>query len=138
MEIEPKIHFDDTEVAFSYKSDRELKKANFIFSLVNNPFVSSIATGLAKVGLALKLPVKGLIRSTVFEHFCGGETIDQSNSTIQTLFKFNVGTIFQITQPKANTMKPVLIKQKMKFLKPLTRQRIIRPSHFVYLNLPDW
>lgn len=93
MEIEPKIHFDDTEVAFSYKSDRELKKANFIFSLVNNPFVSSIATGLAKVGLALKLPVKGLIRSTVFEHFCGGETIDQSNSTIQTLFKFNVGTI---------------------------------------------
>ena len=94
MEIEPKIHFDDTEVAFSYKSDRELKKANFIFSLVNNPFVSSIATGLAKVGLALKLPVKGLIRSTVFEHFCGGETIDQSDSTIQTLFKFKVGTIF--------------------------------------------
>ena len=93
MEIEPKIHFDDTEVAFSYKSNRELKKANFIFSLVNNPFVSSIATGLAKVGLALKLPVKGLIRSTVFEHFCGGETIDQSDSTIQTLFKFNVGTI---------------------------------------------
>lgn len=93
MEIEPKIHFDDTEVAFSYKSNRELRKANFIFSLVNNPFVSSIATGLAKVGLALKLPVKGLIRSTVFEHFCGGETIDQSDSTIQTLFKFNVGTI---------------------------------------------
>lgn len=93
MEIEPKIHFDDTKVAFSYKSDRELKKANFIFTLVNHPFISRMATGLAKAGLALRLPVKGLIRSTVFRHFCGGETIEQSEQTIQTLTKFHVGTI---------------------------------------------
>jgi len=89
----PPIYFDDTEVAFSYKSDTELKKANFIFSIVNNPTTSSIATTLAKVSLALKLPVKGLIRSTVFKHFCGGETIDQSDKTIEALFKFSVGTI---------------------------------------------
>jgi proline dehydrogenase len=93
MEVQPKVHFDDTEVAFSYKSDGELKKADFIFSLVNHPFISSIATGLAKAGLALHLPVKGLIKSTVFNHFCGGETIDQSERTIQNLNRFHVGTI---------------------------------------------
>jgi proline dehydrogenase len=93
MEVKPGIQFDDTHIAFSYKSDRELKKANFIFSLVNHPFISGIATGLAKLGLALHLPIKGLIRSTVFEHFCGGETIDQSDNTIQTLFQYKVGTI---------------------------------------------
>ena len=87
------IHFDNTEVAFSYKSDSELKKANLIFSLVNNPVTSSIATALAKWSLALRLPVKGLIRSTVFEHFCGGETIDQSDKTIRNLFRFGIGTI---------------------------------------------
>ncbi len=92
MESAP-IYFDDTEVAFSYKSDAELKKANLIFSIVNNPTTSSIATSLAKLSLALKLPVKGLIRSTVFKHFCGGETIDQSEKTVDTLFKFSVGTI---------------------------------------------
>jgi proline dehydrogenase len=92
MESAP-IHFDDTEVAFSYKSDAELKKANLIFSIVNNPTTSSIATTLAKVSLALKLPVKRLIRSTVFKHFCGGETIDQSDSTVKALYKFSVGTI---------------------------------------------
>jgi proline dehydrogenase len=92
MESAP-IHFDDTEVAFSYKSDAELKKANLIFSVVNNPTTSSIATSLAKWSLALKLPVKGLIRSTVFKHFCGGETIDQSDKTAQNLFKFGIGTI---------------------------------------------
>src|SRR5579872_5725792 len=87
------IHFDDTEVAFSYKSDAELKKANLIFSIVNNPATSTIATSLAKWSLALRLPVKGLIRATVFKHFCGGETIEQSDKTAQNLFKFGIGTI---------------------------------------------
>ncbi len=87
------LHFNDTRIAFSYKSDAELKKANLIFSLVNNPTISAVATSLAKASLALKLPVKGIIRATVFDHFCGGETIDQSNKTIQSLFSFGVGTI---------------------------------------------
>jgi proline dehydrogenase len=103
MEVKPGIHFDDTHIAFSYKSDRELRKANFIFSLVNNPVVSSIATGLAKLGLALHLPVKGLIRSTVFEHFCGGETIEQSDHTIQTLFQYKVGTILDYSAEGEHT-----------------------------------
>lgn len=93
MEIVPSIQFDDTQVAFSYKNDRELKKANFIFSLVNNPTVSAIATSLAKISLALHLPVKGLIRMTVFEHFCGGETIEESEKMIEKLARFKVGTI---------------------------------------------
>lgn len=87
------IPFDNTEVAFSYKSNSELKKANLIFSIVNNPTTSSIATSLAKASLALHLPIKGIIRATVFQHFCGGETIDQSDKTIAALHKFGVGTI---------------------------------------------
>lgn len=102
MEIRPQIHFDDTEVAFSYKSDKELKKAHFIFSLVNNPWVSGVATSLAKMGLALRLPVKGLIRATVFEHFCGGETIEQSDRTIQTLNRFHVGAILDFSAEGAH------------------------------------
>ncbi len=89
----PSIQFDDTSVAFSYKSDRELKKANLIFSLVNNPTISTVATSLAKMSLALHLPVTGIIRATVFEHFCGGETVEESEITIEKLAKFRVGTI---------------------------------------------
>jgi proline dehydrogenase len=93
MESDPIIHFDDTAIAFSYKSDSQLKKAHLMFTLVNHPLISSIATSLAKFSLNLKLPVKGLIRATVFEHFCGGETINQSEKTIQVLSKFKIGTI---------------------------------------------
>ena len=88
-----KISFDNTANAFSYKSDGELKKANFIFTLVNNPLVSKLATSAVKLAISLRLPVKGLIRATVFDHFCGGETISQCEKTTAKLFQFKVGTI---------------------------------------------
>src|SRR6185295_14220207 len=93
MEVQTKVHFDDTAVAFSYKSDRDLRKANFIFTVVNHPFISGLATSAVRVAMGLHFPVKGLIKKTVFEHFCGGETIHQSEETIQKLARFHVGTI---------------------------------------------
>jgi len=103
MEVEPLVHFDDTAVAFSYKTDSSLKKANFIFTVVNHPAISSLATACVKLGLAIGLPIKGLIRSTVFYHFCGGETIEKSEETIQRLAQFKVGTILDYSVEGAET-----------------------------------
>jgi proline dehydrogenase len=93
MESKPGISFDDTEIAFSYKSTGQLKMANFIFSMVNHPLMSALSTGSLKLGLALRLPIKGIIKKTAFEHFCGGETIAESEPVIQKLGDLNVGTI---------------------------------------------
>jgi proline dehydrogenase len=87
------ISFDDTSVAFSYKSTNDLKKANFIFSLVNHPWMSALATNSLKLALKLRLPVEGLVRKTAFDHFCGGVTIEDSENAIKNLGQFNVGTI---------------------------------------------
>lgn len=65
--------------------------------------MSSAATGLVKVGLALHLPIKGMIKNTVFEHFCGGETIAQSQQTIDTLNRYHVGTILDFSAEGAKT-----------------------------------
>lgn len=93
MDIRPSVSFEDTAIAFRYKSDGELRKANFIFTIVNHPWVSQMATGAVKLGMALGLPIRGLVRSTVFNHFCGGETIDKAEHTIQHLGEYNVKTI---------------------------------------------
>lgn len=87
------VSFDDTDVAFSYKSDWELRKAHFIFSIVNHPWVAYLSTGLVKGALYLGLPVTGLIRNTVFQHFCGGESIESAESTILHLGNYGVSTI---------------------------------------------
>jgi proline dehydrogenase len=93
MESKPLISFEDTAVAFSYKTDAALKKANFIFSLVNHPWISNLATSVVKVGLQLNLPIEGIIKKTAFYHFCGGESIEKSEEAVQKLASFGVGTI---------------------------------------------
>jgi proline dehydrogenase len=93
MEPRPQISFEDTSVAFSYKSDAELKKANLIFSLVNHPSISKLATSSVRFAFAVGLPVKGIIRKTAFDHFCGGETIEETEETVLKLAQYGVGTI---------------------------------------------
>jgi proline dehydrogenase len=97
MGDDPEVSFEDTSVAFSYKSDAALKKANSIFSIVNHPWVSSLAIGTVKLALALRLPVEGIIKRTAFDHFCGGVSIDSCDDEIATLSKYGVGTILDFS-----------------------------------------
>ncbi len=85
--------FDNTAVAFQAKSDKALRKANMMFTVVNHPLISKVATGAVKASLAIGLPIKPIIKNTVFEHFCGGETIDESLVTVQELGDYGIGTI---------------------------------------------
>lgn len=105
MEIRPEISFDDTATAFSYKSDKELNKANFVFTVVNHPWVSAFSTGVVKLALKLNLPVEGMIKATVFEHFCGGESIDKAEQAIQKLGNYHVGTILDYSVEGEHTEK---------------------------------
>ncbi|MEP2668230.1 MAG: proline dehydrogenase family protein [Cyclobacteriaceae bacterium] len=103
MEVDTKVNFSDTQTAFSYKSDAELKKANFIFTLVNNPVISSLAVRAVRLGLFLHLPIKGLIKNTVFDHFCGGESIEQCRPIIKSISDHNVRAILDYSIEGAKT-----------------------------------
>lgn len=85
--------FNNTELAFASKSDWQLKKAYYLFRIVNNNSMASIATFGAMTALKLHLPVKGMIKSTVFEHFCGGETIEECQAASGKMASYGVGSI---------------------------------------------
>lgn len=94
MNNDPKvISFDNTELAFQYKSDKELKKAHFLFSMMGKPWLVKMGTRLAPWSLKVGLPVKGLIRSTIFKQFVGGETMEETIPVAQMLAKYNVKII---------------------------------------------
>jgi proline dehydrogenase len=93
MDAHPPVSFENTQVAFAYRTDAELKRAHFIFALVNHPWVAAAATRLVKVCLALRLPVEGIIRKTVFDHFCGGEDQLQAQKVIERLAAFHIRAI---------------------------------------------
>ena len=85
--------FNNTEVAFAVKSDKELKRAKFLFEMIASPTMVKIGTGLTKLALNLHLPVKGLIRSTVFDHFCGGETEEECLTVVNKMYAKGVSSV---------------------------------------------
>ncbi len=63
--------------AFADKSDKELKEKYRLLKMINSPVLNAIGTRAAKFALSLGLPVEGMIKSTIFDQFCGGETIEE-------------------------------------------------------------
>jgi len=74
-------------------SDRDLWQAQWLFRIIGNPALTAIGSNLSKAALWLHLPVKGLIKATIFKQFCGGETITESLKTAERLARSGVGTI---------------------------------------------
>ena len=87
------LDFTNTEVAFKSKSDRDLKRANLLFKVIASPSVVSFGKWATNLALALRLPISGIIKATIFKQFCGGETIQDCEGRIEELGKFGVGTI---------------------------------------------
>ena len=87
------LNFQDTKIAFADKTDAELREKYRMFKMMNSPALTDLGTTAAQIGLRLGLPIKGLIKSTVFKQFCGGETIEECQPTIDKLGESNIGSI---------------------------------------------
>ncbi|MFN0140505.1 MAG: proline dehydrogenase family protein [Pyrinomonadaceae bacterium] len=87
------LDFQDTATAFADKSDAQLKEKYRLFKMLNSPFLNSLGSTAAKFALSLRLPVEGIIKSTIFEQFCGGETIEECGSAVQALADAGIGAI---------------------------------------------
>lgn len=87
------LSFENTEVAFSSKSDRELNWAYKLFKLIGNSSLVRLGKLGANISLKLGLPIKTIVKKTIFNQFCGGETIQDCEKTITQLNNFKIGTI---------------------------------------------
>lgn len=85
--------FNNTQVAFSLKSDTELDRAYFLFKLIDNQPLVRIGTAVTNFAIKAHLPVEGLIRATVFDHFCGGVNEDDCLSVVDKMFTKGVSSV---------------------------------------------
>ncbi|WGK64406.1 proline dehydrogenase family protein [Croceiramulus getboli] len=85
--------FDNTETAFVLKSDSELERAYFLFKMISKEPLVRIGTAVTKFALNANLPVEGLIRSTVFDHFCGGTTEDDCLPVVDRMYEHGVSSV---------------------------------------------
>ena len=88
-----RISFNNTEIAFAYKADKELKSAKLLFGSMNYPWFSAIGVRITPFLIKTGLPVDGIIRSTIFKQFVGGETLEETAAIGKVLSKYNVQVI---------------------------------------------
>ena len=89
--------FNDLKVAFEDKSDRDLNRAYILFKTISNPLISKTLTICLRIGIWMRLPIKSIIKATVYKHFCGGTTIENSKKIIDKLWMSNIGTILDFS-----------------------------------------
>ena len=93
MKVVPDVSFDNIEQAFAYRSDREIEKAFWLFRAIQSPVLVSAGSAIANWSLKMHLPVRGIIKDTIFSQFCGGETIEECALTVKRIGKYGVGSI---------------------------------------------
>ncbi|MBK8442484.1 MAG: proline dehydrogenase family protein [Sphingobacteriales bacterium] len=87
------LSFDNTQTAFEGKTDTDLKHAYRLFSLMNNPALVRTGSMLTEWAFRWQLPIQAIVRHTIFEQFCGGETMEQCKKPIEKLAQYSVKTI---------------------------------------------
>ena len=85
--------FNNTEVAFKSKSNQDLNRAYWLFKIIGYPSIVKIGKGFTNFALKTHLPINGIIRSTIFKQFCGGETINECEKVTSDLYSYGIGTI---------------------------------------------
>jgi len=87
------ISFDNTQNAFAYKSNKALKSAKYLFGFMGYPKLVQLGTRLVPTMLKAGLPIKGIIRNTIFKQFVGGETLAETIPVSQMLSNYGVDVI---------------------------------------------
>ena len=87
------LSFENTEIAFKSKSTPDLKRAYWLFKIVSSPIIVKIGKVATNFALSLRLPIRKIVKATIFKQFCGGESIEDCRNKMEELATFKVGTI---------------------------------------------
>ena len=85
--------FNNTQVAFQLKGDAELERAYFLFRMIANEPLVRIGTAMTNFAIKAHLPVEGLIRATVFDHFCGGVSELDCMPVVDKMYEVGVSAV---------------------------------------------
>lgn len=97
--------FNNTEIAFAWRNNKELRKAHFLFRTIALPWLVNLGSLLLRIALTIRFPIGWLVKPTIFSHFVGGETLAESVPTVNTLAQFGVKSILDYSVEGKGTAK---------------------------------
>jgi proline dehydrogenase len=85
--------FDDTQIAFSSKSDTDLRRAYYLFKTIASPSMVKVSKVFINTARIFHVPVAWAVKPTIYKQFVGGESLKECASLVRTLEKYNVKAI---------------------------------------------
>ncbi|NND31166.1 MAG: proline dehydrogenase [Saprospiraceae bacterium] len=114
------VDFSDTETAFASKSDKELKKSLLLFKLMTKSWLVDLATWVGGWAVRWQLPfAKMIVKETIFEQFVGGETLSESQNSIERLWSSRILTVLDYGA-EGKSAEPDLDEARDQFLEAVT------------------
>lgn len=101
------INFEDTKTAFAIKSDRDLRRSHFLFTLISYPALVKIGNPFIKLCSSLHIPIGWIVKPTVFGHFVGGETLEACQPNVEKLKAANVYSILDYSVEGGESEKSI-------------------------------
>ena len=127
--------FDNTQKAYHLKSDKQLKKAYYLFQLISNQTLVSLGSWFAKIALKLKLPVAPIFKATVFSQFCAGLNKEESLSLVEKLKAYRIQSYLHFAAEESKTEQGMDLSLE-NTLETLSFQKNLIPYPFQFLKLP--
>ena len=135
--------FNDTKIAFAEKSTAQLEKAKWMFTAIKYPSLTNVGINVLNFTIKNNFPlVTDLVKTTLFEQFCGGETREQSMKVVDKMFTHHVESIFDYAiegkeEEAAFDITCEEIKENIKFAigNPAIPFVVFKPTGFGRLDL---
>ena len=89
------IDLENTKIAFQNKNNRDLYRAHFLFNTFSRPLVVKTGKLLTDISLKTGVPIKWIVKPTVYKQFCGGETIEECEPIVRNIGKYSVTSILE-------------------------------------------
>lgn len=101
--MDTEINFDNTSQAFSTKSNSQLNRSLWLFRFMSYPILVKVFSRITLAALKLRLPVKAIIKNTIFQQFCGGENIVEAKIEVDKLKQSNISSILDYSVESKNS-----------------------------------
>lgn len=97
--------FSNTEKAYQYLDNQALHRAEWLFTMINQPLLSKIGPSALQLAFNLRLPISFLVRKTLFAQFCGGESLEECQTVTKLLERFKIGSVLDFASEGEQTEK---------------------------------
>ena len=138
------LSFDNTQIAFRYKTDADLTRAYLLFRLLSSNLLVTAGKAFTNVALGLHLPIGWAIRPTLYKHFVGGETIEECAPIVRLLRQYNVSAILDYSVEGGKdeaTMERTLAETLRTIINAANDQNIpfavFKPTAFAFAGVMD-